>query len=284
MTYTQEAGSASWAEERLRQAVAVRSVNLLRDHQQASEVGGRRLSPVPYLVMVQSGQAWWQHPAGDGFAVKPGQAVLVLAGSYANIRHTGPVCLLRLSFEADGTMIGENDIRHVRGQHKSGCLRLYQLPKRSTLEAELLQRLHRWRPTARSQLLPVLLQAVIEQLQQTKDDPSPGAQHYRAACWYLREHLSQELSRDQAAAVLQLSPAYLSRLFRQHAGCSFQDQLRTWRLQQACHLLLSGQRCIDDVARASGFASGHYLAQVFRRRFACSPRQWQARQMAKGED
>ena len=214
--------------------------------------------------------------------IAAGQAVLVQAGSFANIEHVASARLLRLAFEVDQTIISENNIGQNDAYWQSH-LKTYAIKgPRSSLVQQLLTRIQDWQTGDGVLVLPVLFLALLEQLQEQSEHvvATAAEQRYVAACAYIREHLSEPIGRDQVAAEVGCSPAYLSRTFTAHAGRSFQDQVRAWRLEQACHLLRLPHASISDVAAAVGFGSGNYLAQVFKADLGCTPSQWLASQRA----
>jgi len=92
-----------------------------------------------------------------------------------------------------------------------------------------------------------------------------GDDRYNTICRmmvYIKEHLSENLSRERLAKMYGFSPSYLSRLFREYSGVCLQDYIVKCRVQKAIFLLKSGRYGVLDAALESGFrsSSGFYRA------------------------
>lgn len=76
------------------------------------------------------------------------------------------------------------------------------------------------------------------------------------------------------ARAVGLSPAYLGRLFRAHAGLGPDEYIRQRRAEQAAELLRRGDTTILDVAAAVGFESTSSFYAAFRRFIGAPPGQY----------
>jgi AraC-like DNA-binding protein len=76
---------------------------------------------------------------------------------------------------------------------------------------------------------------------------------------------------DWVARRLGLSPAYLSRAFRERAGETFSAHLRRVRVARAAALLRDSSLTVGEIARQCGFATIHYFSQTFRRETGRTP-------------
>ncbi len=90
-------------------------------------------------------------------------------------------------------------------------------------------------------------------------------------CRYIREHLSEELSRNELAATVFMSPHYLSHVFREKTGDSLTNYITEQRIQKAKELLLSSNQSIRDIALACGFQNISYFAKQFKRATGKTP-------------
>ena len=93
----------------------------------------------------------------------------------------------------------------------------------------------------------------------------------QAVCNYIKEHLAEDLNRDHLAAVVYLSPDYLSHVFREQTGQSLTQYIAEQRVKQAKALLLSSDHSIRDVALMSGFQNVSYFAKQFKRATGKTP-------------
>jgi AraC-like DNA-binding protein len=96
----------------------------------------------------------------------------------------------------------------------------------------------------------------------------------KRACEYLIEHYAENVSLEQLARVVGLSPFHFSRVFSEQVGMpphSFQTQVRVARAKT---LLLQG-RSICQVADQTGFADQSHLNRHFKRLVGVTPGRYQ---------
>ncbi|TVR03620.1 MAG: response regulator [Spirochaetaceae bacterium] len=88
---------------------------------------------------------------------------------------------------------------------------------------------------------------------------------------YIRAHFGDELSLEQAARMVRLSPFYFSKVFKQHSGTNFVDYVNRIRIDRACELLREGQFSIKEIAARVGYTDANYFARMFKRRMGETP-------------
>ena len=91
---------------------------------------------------------------------------------------------------------------------------------------------------------------------------------------YMNAHFSEPIGLDQVAAFLNVSRATLIRAFRHSSELSFNEYLRTIRLQHACSLLQDRTLNLADCAARCGFSDPAYFSRSFKKHFGFSPRQY----------
>ncbi len=103
----------------------------------------------------------------------------------------------------------------------------------------------------------------------------PGLAHHalRHAQDYLREHFAEDISLEQLAQHVYLSPFHLSRLFREQLGLPPHTYLNQIRVNRAKNLLNAGLSP-TDVAHAVGFADQSHLTKAFKRVVGVPPGQY----------
>lgn len=71
-----------------------------------------------------------------------------------------------------------------------------------------------------------------------------------------------------------LNPDYLGRIFKRYTGNSITEALQKKRVEQVCHLLITTDRPINDIAYECGFTDMHFFYKVFKRRMNILPGQY----------
>ncbi|XEC95740.1 helix-turn-helix domain-containing protein [Paenibacillus tarimensis] len=88
---------------------------------------------------------------------------------------------------------------------------------------------------------------------------------------WIEEHYHEEISLERLAEETHLSPNYLSRVFRQETGSSITDYMTARRIKQACRLLETTDRSVEQVGSDVGFANISYFIQLFKRVVGTTP-------------
>lgn len=92
-----------------------------------------------------------------------------------------------------------------------------------------------------------------------------------AALWYIEAHFASELSLEQIAGEVRMSPHYLTRAFGATTGLSLMRYVRGRRLTQAARQLAEGAPDILGVAIESGYGSHEAFTRAFRDQFGLTP-------------
>ncbi|CAN7389343.1 response regulator [Paenibacillus sp. LjRoot153] len=88
---------------------------------------------------------------------------------------------------------------------------------------------------------------------------------------FINKHYKEELSLEKVAEYLQLSPAYLSNLFKKETGQNFIDYLTEVRIGRAKFLLKTTDLKNAEIAREVGYADEYYFSKVFKKNVGESP-------------
>lgn len=91
---------------------------------------------------------------------------------------------------------------------------------------------------------------------------------------YIQIHLSEEISLEQTAMYVKVSPYYLSKLFKDETGSTFIDYVTEKRLSKAKELLKSGDLSIKEVSFETGYSDQNYFSKIFRRKFGVTPTEY----------
>ncbi|MBW4081004.1 response regulator [Paenibacillus sp. S150] len=91
------------------------------------------------------------------------------------------------------------------------------------------------------------------------------------------------LTLESAAAYAGVHPVTLSRMFKQHTGRPFVQQLISYRMRIARDMLLSGGRNISEIALLVGYADTRHFSRLFKKEFGLTPGAYrEARQIRQG--
>ncbi len=100
------------------------------------------------------------------------------------------------------------------------------------------------------------------------DDPVPVSEQI---CRYIKSHLEEDLSREDIATHVGLSPEYVSRLFKQETGVNLVSYLQTVRLGTACEWLTHSGLSISEIAARLGYDNFAYFSKIFKKYTGLTP-------------
>lgn len=93
---------------------------------------------------------------------------------------------------------------------------------------------------------------------------------------YVETHLHENITLSSVAKHLFLSPAYLSRLFREKSGETFSSFLSRCRIEQAKLLLSTTDLSISEVASSIGYREANSFSRFFKTMSGVSPSGYRA--------
>lgn len=96
---------------------------------------------------------------------------------------------------------------------------------------------------------------------------------------YLKQHLAQDVSLEEAARVVGLSPFHVSHLFKTYQGETFVQVYTRLRIETAKQLLKDGHYSIKEICGMLGFKEQAYFTRVFKKREGISPAMFQKQYM-----
>jgi two-component system response regulator YesN len=99
---------------------------------------------------------------------------------------------------------------------------------------------------------------------------------------YVEKHFTENISRDDIARVVMLSPDYVSKLFRSETGCYLKDYINELRIKRAKELIAEGRLNISEVAIEIGFDNFSYFSTLFKRIADVTPSEYK-RQCRQGD-
>lgn len=93
----------------------------------------------------------------------------------------------------------------------------------------------------------------------------------QAVLQFIDEHYFEDIGLDIMAEMVELSPNYLSAIFKQTTGSSFIDYLTDLRMKKAKEKLQQLHLSISEVAQAVGYSSSQYFSRVFKNNVGMTP-------------
>lgn len=94
------------------------------------------------------------------------------------------------------------------------------------------------------------------------------------ACDYIVKNYHRNISLEEVAQTVHLSPFYFSRLFKQEKGYNFVDFLTKIRIEKAKKLLQNPDFTAVRIAAEVGYQDASYFSRVFRQAMGMTPNQY----------
>lgn len=91
---------------------------------------------------------------------------------------------------------------------------------------------------------------------------------------YIKEHLTENLSLENVAESMSLSPTYFHNTFKTAVGKTLREYIEEQRIKKATNLLLTTNYSLTQIAFECGFSSQSYFSYVFKRRMEVTPREY----------
>lgn len=91
---------------------------------------------------------------------------------------------------------------------------------------------------------------------------------------YIKENSDREISRAEVAERFFIHPDYLSHIFKEWAGITFQDYVIKTRMDKAKKMLIYTDVSISNIAANTGYSNTAYFAKHFKRETGMTPKQY----------
>ena len=91
---------------------------------------------------------------------------------------------------------------------------------------------------------------------------------------YIYSHINQRISVDELAEQVNLSPSYLSRLFKKELSISLSDYICERKIEKAQNLLRYSDYSLIEIANYLAFSSQSYFIQTFRKIVGVTPKKY----------
>lgn len=91
---------------------------------------------------------------------------------------------------------------------------------------------------------------------------------------YIRIHFKEGITLEETAEMLNITPEYLSMLFKREMGMNFSVFLKKFRISHAKRLLKGTDMKVYEVAQECGYSNSNYFTRVFKEETGISPAEY----------
>ncbi len=98
---------------------------------------------------------------------------------------------------------------------------------------------------------------------------------------YITEHYNEEISLTSAAKLVNITPVYLSMLFKKEENTNFLDYLNQYRIEVSKKLLKDIKYNVGEASVLSGFHNTKYYSKIFKKIVGISPSEYRKRHLGK---
>ncbi|MBP1566383.1 MAG: helix-turn-helix domain-containing protein [Oscillospiraceae bacterium] len=118
--------------------------------------------------------------------------------------------------------------------------------------------------------------SIIDFAQRMKNEAKKGlySRHVVEACEFINTHLNGKLSVNIIAAHINISPNYLSGIFKSETGTAISEYIRSAKLQEAERMLRFTDYSEADISEYLAFASCSHFINTFRKHIGVTPGQY----------
>lgn len=109
-----------------------------------------------------------------------------------------------------------------------------------------------------------------------------GANSYadiRKVLRYVDAHYDEDITLEEAAGIMSLSPQYFSRIFKEQSGSTFVDYLTNVRMRKAKEWLVYSSDTVQEICFKVGYKDPNYFARVFKKTVGVTPKQYKAQKI-----
>ncbi|NOU67665.1 helix-turn-helix domain-containing protein [Paenibacillus sp. LMG 31461] len=119
----------------------------------------------------------------------------------------------------------------------------------------------------------ILFYTLMDMILQNTGEARPPEAHnvIEHAVTLIHKHYRDDLTRDQIAEQLGVSPEHFSRLFKKEKGMGFIDYLLQFRMERSRELLQLSRANVQEIAQQVGFQSQYYFSRKFKQLVGSSP-------------
>lgn len=116
--------------------------------------------------------------------------------------------------------------------------------------------------------------ALAIELKQSPDYATQGLPPIEQAIHYMEEHCHEQITRNDVAEHIALSPQYFSRYFHSQTNETFSNYLKQVRIRKAKYLLKNTNLKIKEISYLCGIRKERYFSMLFKQMTDLSPQEY----------
>ncbi|MBO4337687.1 MAG: helix-turn-helix domain-containing protein [Lachnospiraceae bacterium] len=91
---------------------------------------------------------------------------------------------------------------------------------------------------------------------------------------YIDENYGQDISLDEVSRIVDISPFYFSKLFKDGTGTTFIEYLTNIRMLNARRLIDEGELSMKEISQRVGYADANYFSRTFKKNVGLTPTEY----------
>lgn len=123
-------------------------------------------------------------------------------------------------------------------------------------------------------IMSIIIHMYEETVENNVNQPSPYRKTFQLFKEYVENHLDEQLTLDQIAKQLKVSPAHFHKIYKKTFQQTPNEYILQERLKKSKELLIRSDQKIIDIALTIGFASATYFSTVFKKYEGMTPREY----------
>ena len=94
---------------------------------------------------------------------------------------------------------------------------------------------------------------------------------------YIDAHFDKDISLDDVSKVVNISPYYFSKIFKEESGLNFIEYLTNIRIDKAKNLLENSNLSIKEICVSCGYSDPNYFSRSFKKNVGVTPTEYKDR-------
>jgi two-component system, response regulator YesN len=94
---------------------------------------------------------------------------------------------------------------------------------------------------------------------------------------FIEENYSKDISLDDVSRIVDISPYYFSKLFKEETGENFIEYLTNIRIERAKQLLQNKEVSIKNICVETGYSDPNYFSRIFKKQVGITPTEYRDR-------